>query len=117
MVYAPDHRPYYDADSHIMELPDFGALDVGHCRALGQHDTELLLSYLTVPYLRVPLILSFFASDDRIHALQSEKLQGLLEAASRDSSPPLSFCRFFCWLLLLAAACCMLPGMRWWWSR
>ena len=23
MVYAPDHRPYYDADSHIMELPDF----------------------------------------------------------------------------------------------
>lgn len=23
MVYAPDDRPYYDADSHIMELPDF----------------------------------------------------------------------------------------------
>ncbi|MCR9094770.1 MAG: amidohydrolase [bacterium] len=23
MVYAPDARPYYDADSHIMELPDF----------------------------------------------------------------------------------------------
>lgn len=23
MVYAPDHRAYYDADSHIMELPDF----------------------------------------------------------------------------------------------
>jgi len=23
MTYAPDHRPYYDADSHIMELPDF----------------------------------------------------------------------------------------------
>ncbi|MGB0620403.1 MAG: amidohydrolase family protein [Myxococcota bacterium] len=23
MVYAPDTRPYYDADSHIMELPDF----------------------------------------------------------------------------------------------
>ena len=23
MSYAPDHRPYYDADSHIMELPDF----------------------------------------------------------------------------------------------
>ena len=22
-VYAPDTRPYYDADSHIMELPDF----------------------------------------------------------------------------------------------
>ncbi|HVA76905.1 MAG TPA: amidohydrolase family protein [Candidatus Binataceae bacterium] len=23
MAYAPDNRPYYDADSHIMELPDF----------------------------------------------------------------------------------------------
>jgi predicted TIM-barrel fold metal-dependent hydrolase len=23
MAYAPDHRPFYDADSHIMELPDF----------------------------------------------------------------------------------------------
>ncbi|MFI4975468.1 MAG: amidohydrolase family protein [Caulobacterales bacterium] len=23
MVYAPAHRPFYDADSHIMELPDF----------------------------------------------------------------------------------------------
>ncbi|MCZ6640442.1 MAG: hydrolase, partial [Gammaproteobacteria bacterium] len=23
MAYAPDERPYYDADSHIMELPDF----------------------------------------------------------------------------------------------
>src|SRR5713226_3908809 len=23
MAYAPDNRPFYDADSHIMELPDF----------------------------------------------------------------------------------------------
>lgn len=23
MAYAPDHRPFYDADSHIMELPNF----------------------------------------------------------------------------------------------
>jgi predicted TIM-barrel fold metal-dependent hydrolase len=23
MTYAPDHRPFYDADSHIMELPNF----------------------------------------------------------------------------------------------
>src|SRR5271165_5479746 len=23
MTYAPGHRPFYDADSHIMELPDF----------------------------------------------------------------------------------------------
>ena len=23
MAYAPEHRAFYDADSHIMELPDF----------------------------------------------------------------------------------------------
>jgi hypothetical protein len=23
MTYAPPHRAFYDADSHIMELPDF----------------------------------------------------------------------------------------------
>ena len=66
---------------HMWELPDFGELDVGHARALGQHDAELLLSYLTVPYLRIPLVVSFFASDDRIHSLQSPKLQALLDAA------------------------------------
>ena len=66
---------------HQWELPDFGELDVGSAKALGQHDSELLLSYLTVPYLRVPLVISFFASDDRIHSLQVPKLQALLEAA------------------------------------
>ena len=65
---------------HMWELPDFGQLDVASSRALGQHDSELLLSYLTVPYLRIPLVVSFFASDDRIHSLQVAKLQKLLDA-------------------------------------
>ena len=66
----------------MWELPDFaGRGGTGHASgALGQHDSELLLSYLTVPYLRIPLVMSFFASDDRIHALQSRKLQALLDA-------------------------------------
>jgi hypothetical protein len=34
-----------------------------------------------VPYLRIPLVVSFFATDDRIHALASTKLQLLLDAA------------------------------------
>ena len=65
---------------HMWELPDFGALDVGHARALGQQDAEHLLSYLTVPYLRIPLVAAFFASDDRIHSLQSPTLQALFDA-------------------------------------
>ena len=43
---------------HLRSLPSFGG-------ALGQHDSELLLSYLTVPYIRLPLVLSFFASEAR----------------------------------------------------
>ena len=53
---------------------------MGHSKALGQHDAELLLSYLTVPYLRIPLVISFFASDDRVHSLQAPKLQRLVDA-------------------------------------
>ena len=58
---------------HVPSLPDFDG-------ALGQADSELLLSYLTVPYLRIPLVLGFFASEERINALKSSKLCGVLEA-------------------------------------
>jgi hypothetical protein len=47
---------------------------------LSQRDSELLLSFLTVPYLRLPLVLTFFASDDRVHKLQSSKLKGILDS-------------------------------------
>lgn len=48
-------------------LPDFGDK---FGQVLNQRDSELLLSYLTVPYMRLPLLLSFFSTDDRIHKLQ-----------------------------------------------
>ena len=47
---------------------------------LSQRDSELLLSYLTVPYLRVPLVLTFFASNDRVHKLGSKKLRRILDS-------------------------------------
>jgi len=58
---------------HIRNLPTFD--DV-----LGQRDSELLLSYLTVPYLRIPLVLTFLATEDRIHFLRSKRLQELVDA-------------------------------------
>ena len=58
-------------------LPNFG----GDCGAvLNQRDSELLISYMTVPYLRLPLILTFFASEDRIHKLQSPELRLILDS-------------------------------------
>jgi hypothetical protein len=58
---------------HIKNLPSFKD-------CIGQQDAELLLSYLTVPYLRIPLVLSLFATEDRIHSLRSEELQEVLDA-------------------------------------
>eukprot|EP00965_Chrysotila_dentata_P120423 3982014-Pleurochrysis_carterae.AAC.4 len=82
-------KPYFveseDDVLHMWELPDFGELDVGHVKALGQHDAELLLSYLTVPYLRVPLVAAFFASDDRIHSLQSPVLQARMRVEGQSA--------------------------------
>ena len=47
---------------------------------LGQRDSELLLSFLTVPYIRLPLVLNFFAAEDRVHKLASSKLQAILDS-------------------------------------
>lgn len=58
---------------HIATLPTFGD-------NLNQRDSELLISFLTVPYMRIPLILNFFATEDRIHTLQNETLLSLLNA-------------------------------------
>ena len=93
---APTHRfsslaepsyytqPYFvESESdvlHMWDLPDFGSLEVGSTQALGQQDSEMLLSFLTAPYIRIPLVVSFFSSDDRIHSLASAQLQKILDA-------------------------------------
>jgi hypothetical protein len=46
---------------------------------LSQKNSELLLSYLTVPYLRIPLMLNFFATEGRLTSLASPKLRAVLD--------------------------------------
>ena len=58
----------------MRHLPDFG----GTLRAA---DAEVLLSYLTVPYLRVPLLLHFFADTARTPCLAAAPLQDVRDAA------------------------------------
>eukprot|EP00435_Cladocopium_sp_Y103_P015826 s2515_g3.t2 len=43
-------------------------------------DAEALLSFLTVPYIRMPLMLSFFTSADRVNCLFSDTLRSILHA-------------------------------------
>ena len=70
---APEKARNEDDILHIKRLPDFG-------KTMSQKNSELLLSYLTVPYLRLPLILGFFASDDRIQTLRNAQTQAIVNA-------------------------------------
>jgi hypothetical protein len=59
---------------HVRVLPDFDG-------TLGARDCELLLQYLSAPYMRIPLILNFFSVELRLKSLRSRGLQEVLDAA------------------------------------
>ena len=58
------------------ELPTFGNI-------LSPSDAERFLQFMTAPYIRIPLILDFFANGDpgRLAALKSKSLQLIVDAA------------------------------------
>jgi hypothetical protein len=58
------------------ELPSFG-------HVLTPSDSERFVQFLTVPYIRIPLILDFFANGDpgRLTALKTKALQLIVDAA------------------------------------
>ena len=58
---------------HVQKLPDFGG-------RINARACELLLQYLTAPYLRIPLVLRFFAAPEMTTALANEQLQDMLDA-------------------------------------
>lgn len=70
-------QPIFDEEDvlHIKNLPNLGS---SLCR-LKQQDCELLISYLTVPYIRIPLVLNFFADPDRINTLGDEEIRAVLD--------------------------------------
>eukprot|EP00516_Mucochytrium_quahogii_P008420 CAMPEP_0203758104 /NCGR_PEP_ID=MMETSP0098-20131031/10854_1 /ASSEMBLY_ACC=CAM_ASM_000208 /TAXON_ID=96639 /ORGANISM=" , Strain NY0313808BC1" /LENGTH=3866 /DNA_ID=CAMNT_0050650355 /DNA_START=244 /DNA_END=11840 /DNA_ORIENTATION=- len=77
--YSGDQRPTEDDILHSDSLPTFGD-------TLSRQESEMLMSYLTVPYLRIPLTLAFFATGDRVTYLFSHELQALLRAVLFDAS-------------------------------
>ena len=58
------------------QLPTFG-------HVLSPSDAEKFVQFLTVPYIRIPLILDFFANGDpgRLSALRTKSLQMIVDAA------------------------------------
>lgn len=70
---GPPPQPSEDDVLFAQDLPTFGG-------TLSLEESEALLSFLTVPYARVPLVLGFFASKDRAAYLMNAELQALLSA-------------------------------------
>jgi hypothetical protein len=59
---------------HVPTLPTFGG-------KLNQSASELLIQYLTVPYLRIPLLLNLLATPEHISSLGNREIQGVLDGA------------------------------------
>lgn len=59
---------------HIRTLPSFDD-------TMGARDAELMLQYLTAPYLRIPLLLNFFSSEKRLKCLRVTEIQEILDSA------------------------------------
>lgn len=67
-------KPTEDDILHARTLPSFGG-------SLNQEEAEMVLSFLTTPYLRIPLLLDFFSSGDRSSHLFVKEVQEVLRAA------------------------------------
>lgn len=62
--------PSIKTEDDVIYRPNLPNFEDKFGQVLNQRDSELLISYLTVPYMRIPLLMAFFASEDRIHKLQ-----------------------------------------------
>ena len=76
--YVP--KPTISTEDDVIYRPNLPNFENKYGQVLNQRDSELLISYLTVPYLRLPLILTFFSTEDRIHKLQSPELRQILDS-------------------------------------
>eukprot|EP00049_Salpingoeca_infusionum_P014496 m.271712 g.271712 ORF g.271712 m.271712 type:complete len:4223 (+) comp15683_c19_seq1:207-12875(+) len=72
-----DH-PSEDDILHSTSLPTFN-------NTLSREESEQLMSYISVDYVRIPLVLGFFASRDRVTYLFNKQLQAMVRAIMFES--------------------------------
>jgi hypothetical protein len=72
--------PLIKTEDDVIYRPNLPNFEDKFGQVLNQRDAELLISYLTVPYMRLPLLLAFFSTEDRIHKLQSKELRLILDS-------------------------------------
>lgn len=72
--------PPIKTEDDVIYRPNLPSFEDKFGQILNQRDSELLISYLTVPYMRLPLLITFFSSEDRIHKLQCAELRQILDS-------------------------------------
>ena len=72
--------PTIRTEDDVIYRPNLPNFEDSFGQVLNQRDSELLISYLTVPYMRIPLVLTFFSTEDRIPKLQSVELRNILDS-------------------------------------
>lgn len=72
--------PAIKTEDDVIYRPNLPTFEDKYGQVLNQRDSELLISYLTVPYIRLPLLLTFFSTEDRIHKLQSAEIRLILDS-------------------------------------
>ena len=83
---------------HAKELPSFDG-------KLSTSSAELLVSFLTVPYVRIPLVLNLLAAPENLNALSHPDMQRLLDSVLFE--PGLSLARSRARALSLSMYVCM----------
>ncbi|CAE7723402.1 unnamed protein product [Symbiodinium sp. CCMP2456] len=68
----------------LQSVPCFGG-------SLKASESELLLTYLVAPYVRIPLVLNFFSDKQRMTLLQAPQLQAVLDAVLFEPGPWLTY--------------------------
>lgn len=66
---------------------------------LNARQVELLVQYLTVPYLRIPLVAKLLCDESRVRALASVDLQSVFDSVIFEPGPwrsPPKVCTIFC---------------------
>ena len=76
-MYPP---PQIKTEDDVIYRPNFPSFEDKFGQVLNQRDSELMISYLTVHYMRLPLLITFFSREDRIHKLQCLPLRQILDS-------------------------------------
>jgi len=72
-----------DTEEDVLHLPDVPTFD----NLLKQSESELLLTYLTAPMIRLPLVMKLFSDPTRVRGITHRDIQSIIDAVMFEPGP------------------------------